>query len=425
MCYLFYHTGTKPGHNDFAVQVNITENGFATAYLSMKSLSTGCPKLTFLQYNATERPATPMKCSRERGTNLLCRRLEQFSSLVAINDDQKFYSVYTDTQEITAVMETTNATITCHFTNGTLCKRCTLKLSRNNLPTEEITLLGDRDSLTGSGTGTIAGLIPGCSYSLIGKSDGARSPIEVEGKLLTKEEPDDGHSDPNFTAVWATVVAVLVCTMCAVVLLSLLVMMKRRKRGGVSVKRVSSFRAKVKAQTESKEMHIRKTEDNYLEVGPPLPPRTLDMFIPIADDNSTSTDSASTRSTDVTTEDTDSATATLNQHQMFPPTLDTISISSEAPPIPPQTADLLLDADVKSTPESTSSSSPKLPPTLQQPLASNRRLHAWQVSIHDPKSHKWFVFPRMLRQTRVNADSIPMHPNLSYETFAKNGCASY
>ena len=190
------------------------------------------------------------------------------------------------------------------------------------------------------------------------------------------------------------------------------------------MKRVSSFRAKVKAQTESKEMHIRKTEDNYLEVGPPLPPRTLDMFIPIADDNSTSTDSASTRSTDVTTEDTDSATATLNQHQMFPPTLDTISISSEAPPIPPQTADLLLDADVKSTPESTSSTSPKLPPTLQQPLASNR-LHAWQVSIHDPKSHKWFVFPRMLRQTRVNADSIPMHPNLSYETFAKNGCATY
>ena len=97
------------------------------------------------------------------------------------------YTPDTDTQEITAVMETTNATITCHFTNGTLCKRCTVKLSRNNLPTEEITLLGDRDSLTGSGNGTIAGLIPGCSYSLIDKSDGARSPIEVEGKLLTKE----------------------------------------------------------------------------------------------------------------------------------------------------------------------------------------------------------------------------------------------
>ena len=95
------------------------------------------------------------------------------------------YTPDTDTQEITAVMETTNATITCHFTNGTLCKRCTVKLLRKQ--TEEIALLGDRDSLTGSGTGTIAGLIPGCSYSLIGKSDGARSPIEVEGKLLTKE----------------------------------------------------------------------------------------------------------------------------------------------------------------------------------------------------------------------------------------------
>ena len=251
--------------------------------------------------------------------------------------------------------------------------------------------------------------------------------------------------------------------------------------GTVSVKRISNLRAKAKARTESKEMHIRKTEDNYLEVGPPLPPRTLDMFIPVADDNSTSADSASTGSTAVTVEDGDSATATLNQHQAFATTLDTVSISSDPPPIPPRTADLLqddttdsdinlntssshqlpstvhhpmasnrlhawqvsihdpksgldtvsissdppdtTDSDVNLTSENTSASH-QLPSTVQHPMASNR-LHAWQVSIHDPKSHKWFVFPRMLRVARINADCIPMHPNLSYETFAKNGSATY
>ena len=133
------------------------------------------------------------------------------------------------------------------------------------------------------------------------------------------------------------------------------------------MKRISSLRAKAKARTESEEMHIRKTEDNYLEVGPPLPPRTLDMFIPVADDNSTSADSTSTGSTAVTVEDSDSATATLNQHQAFATTLDTVSISSDPPPIPPRTADLLqddtTDSDINLTPENTSSSH-QLPSTV-------------------------------------------------------------